>query len=215
MFSNIPIPPSSYTVHFLRHGQSTGNAAGLYQGQSDFPLSETGIQQAQALAERWKVQKLAFNQIIASPLQRARRTAEIIADALNAGPIEFDDNLMERDNGKIAGMNVDEAERRYPRPAFFTPYTPIGETGESNWALYLRAGLVVDSLLRRPPGRYLVVSHGAILNMVMYVVLGIIPQANFSGARFRFGNTGFATLTYLPERHLWYLENVNDQLHLK
>jgi broad specificity phosphatase PhoE len=46
-----------------------------------------------------------------------------------------------------------------------------------------------------------------------YVILGIIPQANFYGPRFRFHNAAFASLTYDPSRHVWSLESLNDRTH--
>lgn len=211
MFETPPSP--AYYVILLRHGESTGNAAGYYQGQSDFPLSETGVRQAQALAQRWLAEKASFTQVISSPLTRARQTAEIIAAALGNLPLDLQPLWMERNNGLLAGLRSQEAAERFPRPSFFHPYMPIGQTGESQWELYLRAGRAVLELLRRPPGRYLVVSHGGLLNMVMYVILGIAPQANFHGPRFRFRNTAFASLTYLPEAHIWRMEGLNDQAH--
>lgn len=209
-------PQSSvYHIYLLRHGQSTGNAQGVYQGQANYPLDETGIRQVQALARRWKAEAISFNHIISSPLNRARQTAEIIAAALGDIPVDLDEDWMERDNGALSGLTPEQANTQHPRPAFFSPYTPVGKTGESNWLLYLRAGNAIDELLRRPPGSYLVVSHGAILNLALYGILGIIPQASFAGARFRFSNASFASLTYIPDRHLWYLESVNDHSHWK
>jgi broad specificity phosphatase PhoE len=120
---------------------------------------------------------------------------------------------MERDNGLLAGLLPEEAAERHPRIDFMPPFTSIGGTGESQWELYLRAGRAVQELLRKPPGRYLIVSHGGFLNMVMYVILGIVPQANFQGARFRFRNTAFARLTYSPTEHIWRLEALNDRGH--
>mgnify|MGYP001765828787 CR=1 FL=1 len=204
-----------YRIYLLRHGQSTGNAQGVYQGQADYPLDETGIHQVQALATRWKAGKTGFDRIISSPLKRARQTAEIIAAALGGAPVDLDENWMERNNGALSGLTPEQSEIQHPRPAFFSPYTAVGTTCESNWLLYLRAGKAVDDLLRRPPGSYLVVSHGAILNLALYGILGIIPQASFAGARFRFSNAAFASLTYIADRHLWYLESVNDHSHWK
>jgi broad specificity phosphatase PhoE len=206
---------SIYRIYLLRHGQSTGNARGVYQGQANYPLDPAGIRQAEALARRWKTEGISFNRIFSSPLLRARQTAEIISAGLGNIPLDFDSNWMERNNGSLSGLRPEEAESKHPRPAFFNPYTPVGETGESNWALYLRAGQAVNTLLSQPMGCYLIVSHGAILNMTLYVMLGIIPQASFAGARFRFSNAAFATLTYIPNRHLWYLEGVNDHAHCK
>jgi broad specificity phosphatase PhoE len=197
-------------VILLRHAQSEGNAQGILQGQSDYTLSETGIQQAEALARRWHKEHQRFDCILSSPLSRAQQTAEIIAAALGA-PLELDDNWMERNNGQIAGLRPEEIEERGLRPPFVHLYQPVGLDGESQWELYLRAGRAIQDLLHRPPGRYLVVSHGGILNLAMYVILGIVPQANFQGPRFRFRNTAFASLDYDPARHVWSLESINDR----
>ena len=205
-------PATRYHLTLLRHGQSTGNAGGIYQGQAEFDLSELGRRQAQALAERWQQENRSFDTVISSPLARARQTAEIIASALDL-PVEHDEVWMERNNGVLAGLNEMDATERFPRPVFMTPFEPVGQTGESQWDLYLRAGQAVRQLLRRPPGSYLVVSHGGILNMVLYTILGIVPQANFQGARFRFLNTAFADLEYDPAAHSWMLERLNDRSH--
>jgi broad specificity phosphatase PhoE len=208
-----PASPSLlYRITLLRHGQSTGNAGGIYQGQAEFDLTETGRLQSQALARRWVAEGRVFDLAISSPLGRARQTAEIITAALSL-PLEYDELWMERHNGLLAGLDHLEAAERYPRPEFMSPYEPVGRTGESQWDLYLRAGQAVLRLLRRPLGRYLVVSHGGLLNMALYTMLGIVPQANFQGARFRFLNTAFADLVYDPAAHTWLLERLNDRAH--
>jgi 2,3-bisphosphoglycerate-dependent phosphoglycerate mutase len=86
-----------------------------------------------------------------------------------------------------------------------TPYTHFGRTGESRWEVYLRAGRAVQHLLDGPPGSILVVSHGGILNMALYVILGIPAQADQTGPRFQFDNTSFACLSYDSDRHIWRL----------
>ncbi len=201
-----------YGLTLLRHAESEGNALGYYQGQSDYPLSEKGWEQARALARRWRDESLSFDHILSSPLSRARQTAQIIAEALEL-PVAFDPQWMERDNGVLAGLKPSEAQALHPRPDFAHPYLPIGESGESQWELYLRAGRCMVDLLRRPPGEYLVVSHGGLLNMVLYHILGITPQANFQGPRFRFRNAAFASITYFPADHQWYVWSLNDRHH--
>lgn len=207
-------PPSTdhYDVILLRHGQSVGNAEGYWQGQSDFPLTEMGEKQAHALGEYWQQHGQTFDEIIASPLSRARQTAEIIAQHLNLS-VTLADIWKERDNGKFAGMRGEEARTLYPQPDFMPPYEPIGDTGESQWELYLRAGQALHNLMNRPPGRYLVVAHGGILNLAIYAMLSIPLQANFHGPRFRFRNTAFATLRYYPLRHQWHVYGINQHPH--
>ena len=72
----------SYDFVFLRHGESVGNAEERFQGQSDFPLTETGREQARALADRWLKEGMKFDLVVTSPLSRAKETAEIIAGKL-------------------------------------------------------------------------------------------------------------------------------------
>jgi 2,3-bisphosphoglycerate-dependent phosphoglycerate mutase len=203
-----------YHITLLRHGESLGNFEGRHQGQADFPLTQRGRDQSLALLERWKSEAKEFNLAISSPLRRARETAEIIAGGLKI-PLQFDPLWMERDNGLMAGLNEDEVRDILPQPPFIHPYQPIGETGESQWELYLRAGKAVQSLFNHPPGKYLIVSHGGILNMFFYAILGISPQPNFHGPRFRLNNSAFATLYYEPNAHRWYILGVNDHLHWK
>jgi broad specificity phosphatase PhoE len=205
---------SIFDITFVRHGESVGNAERRFQGQADFPLSESGQSQAQKLSEIWKAKKITFDAAIASPLSRARETAEILLAALGGPALELEPLWMERDNGKRSGMTWEEVQAYYPDPEFWNPYEPIAETGEGDWTLYLRGGQALHKLLQRQPGRYLVVSHGAILNMVFYAILGIAPQPKFQGARFRLENTSVSRFFYYPASHRWRVEVIGDAHHL-
>ncbi len=206
--------PKPFMVTLLRHGESVGNAESRWQGQADFPLTARGRAQAQALAERWKREKAHFDHVISSPLTRAKETAEIIASALNL-KVEFDPLWLERDNGEFSGLTAHEVRQNFSHPEFTTPYDPVGLDGEGDWELFLRAGQALHELLKRPPAKYLIVSHGGLLNQVMHAIVGIAPQANNSGTRFRFENTAFAQLLYFPRQHRWAIDKVNDYAHLQ
>ena len=201
-----------YHITLLRHAEFVGNANDYHQGQAEFPLTERGKSQARALAEFWKENNPGFDFCISSPQSRAQETAEIVASALNL-EIEYDPIWMERDNGVYAGLRQDEAKERYPYPEFQPIYERVGETGESEWELYMRGGRAIQSVLHRPSSRYLIVSHGALLNMTMRSLLGITPQANFQGARFKFRNSAFVTLTFRPDFHEWAVHGVNQRPH--
>ena len=192
----------SYFVTFLRHGESVGNQENRFQGLADFPLTDKGREQARALVEHWRTEGVTFDLCLASPLLRAKETAEIVTAALNV-PLELDIFWVEMDNGRLAGLRDDEVD--WDMPKFLTPYTRFGETGESRLEVFLRAGRGIQSILDRKPGRYLVVSHGGILNMAMYSILSIAPQAHHTGPRFFFRNTTFADFAYDPEWHNWRL----------
>jgi len=202
-----------FNIFFLRHGESVGNFERRWQGQADFPLTDKGCEQARALGDRWLAEGQGFDCVLASPQKRAKETADIIADILKLS-VETDPIWMERNIGEIAGMTGEEVNQRFPTRNNITPFAPIiGDDGEGNWELYLRAGRALYGLLNREPGTYLVVSHGGILNQIMYAVVGITPQAGFSGPRFRFKNTGFAHLTYRPDSHQWQINSLNDRSH--
>lgn len=201
-----------FDLIFLRHGESVGNAEARWQGQFDFPLTDKGRAQARALADRWLAEKRTFDTILSSPLSRAKETADIIAIALGLN-VECDRIWMERNIGIMAGLTNDEVRRHFPEPDFVTPFDAIGLDGEGDWELYLRAGRALLSVLRRRPGRYLVVSHGGLLNQVLHTIIGVTPQANFSGLRFRFKNTAFAHILYYPDAHRWQINSLNDCQH--
>ncbi len=203
-----------YHITLLRHAESTGNAEKRVQGQAEFPLSEKGRAQASALAQRWLSEGIGFDRVIVSPQGRAHDTGQIIAAALDA-PLELDPFWVERNNGSMAGMLEEELRALHKETDFTSPYHPIAETGEGDWELYLRAGQALLNVLKRPPARYLVVSHGGTLNMALYAILGIAPQPNYQGPRFRFENTSFAKFRYYPARHRWRVDVIGDRTHWK
>ena len=202
-----------FHITFLRHGESTGNAENRLQGLSEFPLSDMGRAQARALAARWQAQGRGFDTTISSPLGRARETAEIVSTILKVPNFELEPLWVERNMGKRSGMTMDEIHAQFQDPDFVNPYDSLDESGEGDWALYLRGGQALHKILQRPPGRYLVVTHGAILNMTLYAILGIAPQPNFQGPRFRLENTAFAAFRYYPESHRWGVEVIGDRTH--
>lgn len=93
-----------------RHGQSTWNALGRWQGQADPPLSELGRLQAQHAARRVG----SVDLIVASNLERARDTAMIISEALGVGPVVIEPELKERHAGEWSGLTRDEIEVDWP-----------------------------------------------------------------------------------------------------
>ncbi len=94
----------------IRHAQSEWNAQGRWQGRADPPLSELGKSQTRQVVE----QLGPVDMIVSSPLERARHTAEIIAESLGIGPVPVDDDLAERDVGEWSGLTNAEIERDWP-----------------------------------------------------------------------------------------------------
>jgi broad specificity phosphatase PhoE len=137
---------------FLRHGETDWNAQNLSQGNVDIPLNETGL--AQARSASLLLRNRGIRAIIASPLSRARVTAEIAAAELGL-PLQIDDGLRE------VAFGVQEGK---PMAEWFQPWvdgllTPEG--AESFPALTTRAVAAVNRCIARPPV-VLVVAHGAL-----------------------------------------------------
>lgn len=89
-------------IYLARHGQTDWNVAHKAQGRTDIPLNETGVKQAEELRE--KIKNLDFDICYASPLSRAKQTAEIAVDG--KCKIVFDERLMERCFGDYEGKLV-------------------------------------------------------------------------------------------------------------
>ncbi|MEA1979145.1 MAG: histidine phosphatase family protein [Chloroflexota bacterium] len=203
-----------HKITLLRHGLSTGNKTGIIQGQKDYPLAEEGIEQSRSLSQYWKDHDVSFDAIIASPLLRAKQTAEIIASGMNL-PIDFDEAWFERQSGKAEGKTYDEAMLHYADQHHDTAYDPLFETGESRWDLFIRAANAMQHLLRRPAASYLVVSHGAILGAALHTVLGIAPHpGRVRPMRLGFANTGYAVLIFDATEARWELRHLNVTCHL-
>ena len=195
-------------VTFLRHGRSRADDEEVHEGRYDSPLTDIGRSQVQARAQEFLSRNFQFDKIVSSTLQRAHETAKIIGQLLNIS-IETDSDWMEMDNGPLAGLPRDIAEKQYPRPTFRNPYEPFCGTGESDWEIYCRGARAVEKIIRRGAGNYLVVAHGGILNSAMRTIVGAQPFVNQQGIAFGFGDTGYARLVYRPSEHLWYLLEFN------
>jgi broad specificity phosphatase PhoE len=100
----------------VRHGETEWNLERRIQGRFDSPLTERGLAQAHAIGRLVAVMPDATSaRIVASPLGRARRTAEIIGDHLTARPeLLIDDRLREISVGSWDGLTYRDIEMRVP-----------------------------------------------------------------------------------------------------
>ena len=92
-------------ILLIRHGQTEWNLNGRYQGQSDVALSQKGIAQAQALAEYFPVEQL--DAVYSSDLQRARVTAEIVAQKFHL-PVQLEPAFRELSFGDWEGLTYEQ-----------------------------------------------------------------------------------------------------------
>jgi len=204
----------THHITLLRHGLSVANQNGVVQGQMDSPLSDIGVRQAERLAARWQATAVEFDFVLASPLQRARTTAEIIARALGL-EIEYQEHWLERLAGAAQGKTYEEIDSTLLNGIQPSSHDPLFTDGESEWDLFLRAAVAVQELVRRAAGRYLIVSHGAILAAALRSILGVTPpHGRIRPVRLSFENTGYSILSYEGETARWTLHKHNLTDHL-
>ena len=110
-------------VYLVRHGETAWSISGQHTGRTDIPLTERGEQAAQELRARLK--DLSFAKIFTSPLQRARRTAELAGFAESA---EADSDLMEWDYGDYEGRRTIDIQAERHGWRLFEDGCPGGET---------------------------------------------------------------------------------------
>lgn len=99
-------------ILLIRHGESEADLLNVHEGRADFELTPRGHAQAEAMAEYVK-RHYTVDRIYASPLKRAAQTAGHLSEVLGK-PVCFDEDLMEFNNGLLAGMPYEEAARKYP-----------------------------------------------------------------------------------------------------
>lgn len=195
-------------LYFVRHGESEANAAGVFAGQTDSPLTARGRTQADAVAAA--LAGIPIDRVVASDLSRTRDTAAVIAAAHGLG-VETYPELREIDVGEAAGKRWDDGTLR---PSFLTADSddfvrwPGGESLEQALARSLGC---LDRLVREHPGeRIVVVGHGGVTRILVSHFLGILPRLDrrpatntnvtivrFAGARYTveqlFGDAHLAT----------------------
>ena len=148
------------TTLLLRHGQTALSAERRFAGRGDIPLTELGLEQAGAAARRL-AQRGSIDLVVTSPLQRARDTAQAVADAVGV-PLGVDDDLAETDFGSWEGMSFSEVMAAWPdeMAAWLADADAAPPGGES----FAAVGVRVDAALRRLLGAHqgktvVVVSH--------------------------------------------------------
>lgn len=148
-------------IYLIRHGQTDWNLQGRFQGREDIQLNENGMKQAIECGNALKGEE--FKAVITSPLSRARKTAEIIAEIVSVDQVIVDEGIIERDFSKVSGMTPRERE------AFYAS----GEKDDKEpWEhLYKRMITCIRKYAEKFYGQNIImVSHGASINSVLSVL---------------------------------------------
>jgi broad specificity phosphatase PhoE len=189
------------TLLLVRHGETDWNRTGRWQGHSNTPLNELGRQQARDLAESLD----GVDVVYSSDLDRARETAEILAERLGV-EIRFDPRLRERSFGAWEGLTSAEIEERFeaahrrwrageaPGADDAEPFDEFGRRVSS---------FLADVLERHPDETVLVIGHGGSIRVIHAAAAGLdyvrdhlqIPAvANCAVARYAVRNGKLAPL---------------------
>lgn len=190
------------SLYLARHGETEWALAGKHTGRTDVPLTALGEQQAVQLGKRLK--GLAFTQVLTSPLQRARRTAEL---AGFTSVVRLEPDLLEWHYGEFEGLRSAEIRQLQPGWQLFRDGC---RGGEAVLEIADRADRLLERL-RSVHGDVLLFAHGHILRVLAARFLGLDVTV---GGSFYLGTASLSVLGYEhppndPVIKLW-----NDRHHL-
>lgn len=159
-------------IYIVRHGQTNSNIRSAYLGHTDVELNSQGIEQAKQLSE--KLASVRFDEIYTSPLARAVKTAEIIAQRQNL-LVKMNYGLTERDYGEWDNLTFEEISAKAPDECQawlenWIDYAVPG--GESARQAHNRIAETVDRIItKNPDKRIVLVSHlGVIRHMIAHLL---------------------------------------------
>jgi len=198
-------------IILARHGETQWNVEGRHQGQTfDIPLSERGREQALALGRRLK--GLDIVRAVASPLLRARQTAEL---ALGDRPLTLDARLVELSHGAWEGRLTSEIQEAHPdlrRAWRETPHLVSPPGGEGFRDVEARAWPALCEACRDlgPEELAVLVTHDGVNRALLARILGLDLSRVWS---FRQAPTCLNLLEGNDVDHLQVVR-LNDAAHL-
>jgi probable phosphoglycerate mutase/uncharacterized phosphatase len=179
----------------LRHGATDWNRQRLFQGRTDNPLNEDGLKQAHEAADL--LRGAGISRIVASPLVRAAKTAEIIAEAISV-PLTIDAGIIELDFGSFEGLPVRDLMIKHGVTSATGLVSILPADGE-NWdAMAERSLRCVSGWLDRYPGDHLLfVCHDAVMQGMANALTGSY-----------FKNSHGTPFHYVREDAQWRVEQI-------
>lgn len=191
----------------IRHGESEADILHVHEGRADFDLTERGRKQAEAMSAYVR-QHYKIDKIYASPLKRAAQTAKLLSSAVGV-PVQYEDRLMEFNNGLLAGLSYAEANARYPK--LDIPLHEAVYEQESKLTFRFRAEFMLSKILSENPDESTaaVVTHGGMIDQ-LYKAFLRLPVT--SDAYFYTDDTGIHEWVIRGETRR--IEKANSQKHL-
>ena len=202
-----------------RHGYSAANKLRIFCGQTDVPLEDIGILQAEELAE-YVSDNYSIDAVYSSDLTRAYETVRPLAEKLGL-PIKTDERLREIDVGNWKGIPYDEVKNHFPEQFAAYKEDPCGITfdgGENYSDVMKRAKEAIEDIAAENEGKTVIVAtHGGLIRSLRVVCENIcrkemkdlptVPNASLSLAVYDNGKLAFESIGYDD-----YLKNKSPQL---
>ncbi len=164
---------ASHDLVLVRHGRTEWAHAGRHTGRTDVPLDEVGERQGTSIARI--LEGRTFAAVLSSPLQRARRTADLAGLDVTG----TDDDLQEWDYGGYEGLTTAQVRERTGTSwtVFADGVVPGATPGETLDDVAARCRRVLDRVEpRREQGDVALVAHGHLLRVLASVYLGLPPR---------------------------------------
>lgn len=200
------------TVYLIRHGETEWNIIRKMQGQLDSPLTAFGVKQGKWIQER--MDQIAYDVILTSPLGRAHTTAKMI-NQNKQKELVLVDELKEIHLGPWEGRKKADIQMEHKEADYFfwnepEKYVPLG--GEDFFDMRKRAKKFVEEiLLQRPEEKIAVVSHAITLKAIIAYMNGVEVKDMWKGNHLR-----PTSLTKVQHKNQgFHMEYIGDISHYK
>ena len=165
----------------IRHGETDWARAGRYSGAHDIPLNPTGLRQCDATAAA--LAGRVVSAVYASPLERARMSADLIAKPHRL-EVTIEPAFREMTFGTWEGRTRDEVAAAFPdlfRTWWETPHLATLPRGETLAEVGRRVGEGLEALRAQHEGETVVlVTHGVVIRLLVLDALGLGPERLWS-----------------------------------
>lgn len=197
-------------IILIRHGETTWNIEGRYQGQEDTPLSPRGLEQGHLLAEG--LRNIPLDLCISSPLQRSFQTCKFCAE-LHCLEVQADPRLLEINHGTWEGVLAGDIAAAYPHEFeqwHSQPHLVQMPGGENLEDVRIRVRAAFDDYVAKYPDKtILVAAHDAVNKAIICDVLGLGMEHFWQVKQ---DNTCINVLEY--NNGVWRLVLLNSTNHL-
>ncbi len=196
---------------FVRHGETVGNLEQIAHGQTESPLNDRGIRQAEITAAMLRGWDTQYHRVYTSPLSRAHHTGEHIAGALGI-PIDTHDDLVEGFLGDWEGITYKELDEVGFAKHSIRDDDFRGHNGESPNQLADRMANVLEEIRAQHPEENIIfVSHGAAIAHLLARLMDTTPAF---GHQYLMHNSAVSEITFHGDDDKPELSTLNFHDHL-